>query len=615
MKNWWSNLDLHISGRWFLLSAMVGIMCGLAAILFHVLCQVVAHLLMVQVAGYSPGDAIGEHQFLPHLEVEFHPLWLLAIITIGGMISGLLVSLFAPEAAGHGTDAAIHAFHHRHGKIKFRVPIVKAIASAITLGTGGSGGREGPIAQIGAGVGSTIAQYIGLPARERRILLAAGLGAGVGAIFRAPLAGALFAAEILYREEEFESDVIVPAAIASIISYAVYSFCLPPEIRFTPLFGKEIRFEVASMLELIPYTVLAVVLVIMGMIYIETLSRFHKWFTLINLPRWAKPALGAFLAGLVGLGMYFAFSQQQESLAVLSTGYGTLQHILLPNIQLPILLLLSIALVKILTTALTLGSGGSGGVFGPSMVIGGTTGAAIGQWLNLISPAWLAIQPQAFAIVGMAGFFSGCAHAPISTIIMVSELTGEYNLLLPAMWVSTICFLLMRRQTLYSEQMQTRLESPVHKGDFIIDVLEGITVEEVYQKDRQLVCIDEGMSLEDIVHKIADTHQHYFPVMNAERQMVGIFSADDVRSYLYNETIWKLANARDIMVSNIVSVTPNTDLNLALRKFTARNLDELPVLDPNEPGKLLGMLRRKETIAAYNRRLFELKHKYAEAEA
>jgi CIC family chloride channel protein len=231
----------------------------------------------------------------------------------------------------------------------------------------------------------------------------------------------------------------------------------------------------------------------------------------------------------------------------------------------------------------------------------------MGHLINLYGPEGMNVQPEAYAIVGMAGFFAGIAHAPFSTIIMVSEMTGSYNLLLPTMWVSTLCFLLCKRWTLYTKQVPSRLESAAHRGDFIIDVLEGIRVEDVYQKDRQLCEIHESMSLEEIVHLLAENDQHYFPVVDDDRNLLGIFSANDVRAYLYNEAIWRLANARDVMVSELVSVTPDDDLNTAMQRFTSLNLDEIPVLDSKDSTKLLGMLRRKETIAAYNRRMMEFK--------
>jgi CIC family chloride channel protein len=269
-------------------------------------------------------------------------------------------------------------------------------------------------------------------------------------------------------------------------------------------------------------------------------------------------------------------------------------------------ILLTIALVKILTTSLTISSGGSGGVFGPSMVIGGCTGGAVGLWFQRLWPS-LVQQPEAYAIVGMAGFFAGCAHAPFSTIIMVSEMTGGYELLLPTMWVSTLCFIMSRRWKLYSKQVPSRLESPAHRGDFLVDVLEGLTVAEVYDRSRNILRIPESMPLHQIVHALSTTKQHYFPVVNEAGEMVGIFSGDDIRRYLYDETLWQLATANDVMNPYIVSVTPQDDLNVAIRAFTAIAIDELPVVDPDNRRKLLGTLRHKETIAFYNRRLMEYK--------
>jgi len=236
------------------------------------------------------------------------------------------------------------------------------------------------------------------------------------------------------------------------------------------------------------------------------------------------------------------------------------------------------------------------------MVIGGCVGAAFGYMVQAVAPE-LAPHPEAFAVVGMAGFFSGVARAPISTIIMVRAMTGDFGLLVPTMLVSTLTFAASGRWNLYQKQVPTRLDSPAHRGDFLVDVLEGVLVEDVYEKQRRLVMISEAATLDEIVHKLATTNQHYFPVVDQEGRMVGIFSDDDVRAYLYDQTLWKLANARDVMISNFVRVTPQDDLNTALQSFTALNLDELPVMDPQDRGKLLGMLRRKETIAAYNQRI------------
>ena len=307
------------------------------------------------------------------------------------------------------------------------------------------------------------------------------------------------------------------------------------------------------------------------------------------------------------MALYYLFAENRDVLAVLGTGYGTLQKALSDAASLSIWVLLAIAGFKIITTSLSISSGGSGGVFGPSMVIGGCLGAAVGKLFHGWWPE-VVTDPEPFVIVGMAGFFAGVARAPFSTILMVSEMTGDYKLLLPTMWVATVCFLLNRRWTLYDKQVPTRLDSPAHRGDFIVDVLEGIRVEDVYQRGRKVRMVPEGTSLDDIVHTLAITSQRYFPVVDDKGLMVGIFSAEDVRSYLFDDAIWRVANARDVMVGKIVSVTPDDDLNTALRRFTALNVDELPVVDPDEPRRLIGMIRRKETIHAYNDRLVEHKH-------
>ena len=609
-RNVWKSLTLGTSSKWFLMSVLVGIVAGCGAIAFQIAGQLVVRYVLVEYSGFTPGEGHGERALFTHPDTPFSFPMLMLVLTGGGLVSGLLVYTFAPEAEGHGTDGAIDAFHNRRGNIPLRVAIVKTLASAITLGTAGSGGREGPIAQIGASFGSLIGRRLKLTARDRRILLATGMGAGVGAIFRAPLAGAIFAGEILYRDADLESDVIVPAAIASIISYSVYGLFLPEDLCFAHIFGGLSQYSTSSLTELLPYTILAFVLSSVAVLYIKVFYGIHNLFAKLPGPRHIRPAIGALLTGLVAAALYYYCGQDRDVLAVLSTGYGTLQKGLEAPQDVAVQVLLIVAFFKILTTSLTIGSGGSGGVFGPSMVIGGCTGVAVGKTCSYLWPEVIK-NPGAFGVVGMAGFFAGCAHAPISTIIMVSEMTGSYRLLLPTMWVSTLCFLLCQRVSLYRKQVPSRLESPAHRGDFLVDVLEGITVGDVYRTDRQVERVPEAMKLAEIVQLLSRTHQHYFPVVNADGRMVGIFSDDDVRRYIFDETIWQLADASDIMVTKFLNVTPNEDLNSALQKFTRLNIDELPVLDSGDSGKLLGMLRRKETIGAYNRRVLENKQEVA----
>ncbi|HUG17663.1 MAG TPA: chloride channel protein, partial [Planctomycetaceae bacterium] len=410
-----------------MLSTSIGCVAGLGAALFQWLTKLVLAGSLAYFANYIPGEAKGE----PPLEVEvseegFSPWMIVAVMVTGGLLSGVLVYTFAPEAEGHGTDAAIDAFHNKRGMIKARVPLIKTLASAITLGTGGSGGREGPIAQIGAGFGSLLATKLGLSSRDRRIMLAAGMGAGVGAIFRAPLAGALFAGEIFYKEGDLESDVIVPTAISSIVGFSVYSLLLPEEYRFMHLFGEPGSFNPGTVWDLIPYGLMSIVLVLVGILYITFFYGTHRAFDRLPIKKHFRPAIGAGLAGLTALALYYGLGEDRRLLSVLSTGYGILQEALSSeshNSENPLALVrlfVIVALMKIVTTSFTIGSGGSSGVFGPSMVIGGCLGAAMGHLINLYGPDGMQVQPEAYAIVGMAGFFAGIAHAPFSTIIMVS---------------------------------------------------------------------------------------------------------------------------------------------------------------------------------------------------
>ncbi|MFP4226715.1 MAG: chloride channel protein, partial [Desulfobacterales bacterium] len=244
---------------------LIGIIAGLGSVVFHYLCQAGSHFFMDMIAGYRPPAPAGEQHLFYPTSTSFNRWILLFLPAFGGILSGWLVYTFAPEAEGHGTDAAIEAYHNKGGYMRGRIPIIKTIASAITLTTGGSGGREGPIAQIGAGFGSFLATRLNLSERERRIMLAAGIGAGVGSIFRAPLAGALFASEVLYRDPEFESEVIIPAGISSVVAYCL--FCI--------VFGWGALFDSPDMmfrnpLELGPYAVLAMVLVVLSYIYVKS---------------------------------------------------------------------------------------------------------------------------------------------------------------------------------------------------------------------------------------------------------------------------------------------------------------------------------------------------------
>jgi CIC family chloride channel protein len=590
-----NRLNLHILGRWFILGGLVGLVAGLGAIVFHLLCLHSVHFFLDWLAGFRPTEPAGEASVLPPTTTPLR-LWLLPFVpAVGGLLSGLLVYTLAPEAEGHGTDSAIDAYHRRRGIIAARIPLVKILASALTIGSGGSGGREGPIAQIGAGFGSYLATRLRLPERDRRILLAAGVGAGVGSIFRAPLAGALFAAEILYSDPEFESDVVIPAALSTIVAYCVFSI----PFGFGSLFATP-PFTFQSPLELIPYTLLALLVALAAGAFVKVFYAVHAYFHRSSLAPHFRPMVGGLLAGVFAVVLYLALGAPQV-LDVLAFGYGSLQQALFG--QVPIAVLLVLAGGKILTTSLSIGSGGSGGVFGPSMVIGGSLGGVVGLVAQWLAPD-LAPHPGAFVVVGMAGFFAAAANTPISTLVMVSEMTGNYRLLLPALWVCAIAYLVGRRWSLYRSQVPTPFHSPAHRREFYVDLLEEVRVGDLVRGDPPRV-IPETASLDQVIAAIAHSSQEFFPVVDSAGRMTGLASLRDVRKLLAQREAVPAVIARDLANRPAVILSPDDLVTAALQQMVSLDVSELPVSSPDDPERITAMLTRADLVDAYNQRRLE----------
>lgn len=592
-------MDIRALGRPVLLSALVGLVAGLGAIAFYFSANAVDAWFLKGLAGFHPPEAgVSLAHFGDGLLDSLHMdhRWSLFLIpVIGGLVSGILVSKFAPEAEGHGTDAAIDAFHNQGGMIRARVPIVKAIASVATIGTGGSAGREGPIAQIGAGFGSYIATRLKLSRANRRILLLAGMAGGIGATFRAPLGGALFAVEVLYQDPEFEHEGMIPCIISSIVAYSLFGVVTGwKPLLTTPAF----TFKHPS--ELIVYLLLGICCAIFGRFYVKVFYGIHTLFERLKFPKALKPALGGLLLGILAMGVP----------QVLGSGYGLVQAALYGKVALWVML--AVAFAKVLATGLTISSGGSGGVFAPSLVIGGMLGGAFGATAFAFFPG-LVHDPRAYVLIGMAGFFAGVSNTPIATLIMVSELTGHYALLAPLMLVCVVAMIVFRRNSIYQKQVAGRADSPAHLGDFVVDILEGLKVADLTAQGRAPTLIPENLPLPEILQQIASAKGAYYPVVDSAGQLNGIFSVNDIRRILDQELPPGLVLAKDIAVPKVITISPDESLTEAMRKLSSRGLEEIPVVDDADPLRVMFMLSRRVVLARYASELEKQQGIYAES--
>lgn len=424
-----------------------------------------------------------------------------------------------------------------------------------------------------------------------------GVAAGVGGMFRAPLGAALFAVEVLYSDPDFESEALIPAIISSIVSYVVVASFTGWNSIFDTA---DIRF--ARPHELVAYLVLGMVLAVVGVIYVKVFYGMRDGiFARLPIPAWTKPAVGALLLAVLAIAVP----------QVMGGGYGWLQLTL--DGQLPLKILVILLPAKILATSLTISSGGSGGVFAPSLVIGGVAGAVFADLAQRLVPQY-APPTAACVLVGMGGFFAGVAKVPIASLIMVAEMSGSYGLLVPMMLVSSVAFLLMRGVSIYEKQVPGRVDSPAHIGEFQIDVLERQTVREVMDPNQRIVTVAPGASFDTVLALLADADQYAFPVVDEHGMVEGMFSINDVRRVMATPEVWPLLVASDLGVTarGMAYLEPDDDLHTALQRFTAFQRDILPVVDGRPPAPVIGLLRHHEVMEAYDREIQRLRQENAD---
>ena len=563
--------------KWLVLGVLIGAVAGLGAIAFVTLLELSTHFLLGVVGGYTPPSPANEGGITA--AGHFARPWAIPLVVgLGGLISGLLVYRFAPEASGHGTDAAIAAVHNDPKGIRPKTALVKMVASAITIGSGGSGGREGPTAQISAGFASFLARGFGLSQDDARIAVTIGMGAGIGAIFRTPLGGAVVGAEVLYRRD-FETAAIVPGLIASIVGFVVFGAVE----GFAPIFGYHEGLRFDQPIQLVYYALIGVAAALVGLLYDKAFWTTHDLFGRSRWPRWLLPAVGGLLVGCIAL----LFPQ------VLGTGYGWVQQMMTrPGLMsLSLWLVLLLPLAKILATSLSIGSGGSGGIFGPGMVIGALVGAGAWRVLEAVAPG-VPLSPAPFVIVGMMASFGSIGHIPIATMLMVAEMTGNLSLLAPAMVAVGIATLIVGDRHIYHSQLASREDAPAHRFRFGLTPVGALPLAAVMEDPPLVLQADEPAL--DALERVDAAGLESAPVVGRDDAYLGILSASaESTGRGTTETAGHLAAARGPMIP------ADSTLDTAIELLALNRATWAPVVSAD--GRLVGTATSKRLLRHYTR--------------
>lgn len=573
--------------KWLFISTLIGLVAGIGALVFFGAIRLATELFLGKLVGYLPPDPAGEGTMgvMPFWAAA-RP-WLLPIVTTaGGLLSGIIVFKLAPEAEGHGTDAAIAAFHQ--GKpIRARIPLVKLVASAITIGSGGSGGREGPSAQISAGFGSLLGSLLHLDIQDRRIAIATGIGSGIGAIFRAPLGGAVLAAEILYKHD-LEVEAIIPALIASIIGYSVFGAWF----GWDPIFATHGSLAFTSPPQLLYYLLLGIFCGLIGLLYARGFYGLTHLFHRVQLPNWLKPGIGGLLVGLIGLVLPQA----------LGMGYGWVQVSMGPGLlSLPLWVILLLPFAKILTTGLSIGSGGSGGIFGPGMVIGAMVGATVWRLCYHVLPG-VPDNPAPFVIVGMMALFGGIAHAPLAVMLMVAEMTGNLSMLAPAMIAVGISSIIVGDATIYTNQVGSRADSPAHRLQLSFPLLSTLAVRQAMTPFA--LCFSPKQTVAEAEALLTERTIGGAPVLDARGNLLGVLTLADIQRVPLAERDQR--TIEEAMNCDVLFAHPDDTLDVALEQLTSHRVGWMPVVEVEAATQgryVVGRLSALDIMRAYRETL------------
>jgi len=584
LSQWLDRHGVSESGVIMLTALVIGVGGGLGAVIFRWL------IGSMQTLAY---DGLGS------LLAGIAPYHLLIIPALGGAIFGPLIYYFAREAKGHGVPEVMEAVALHGGRIRPQVALVKSLASAICIGAGGSVGREGPIAQIGSALGSTLGQMLKLSDERIRNLVACGAAAGISATFNAPIAGAMFALEMILGQLHalYFGAVVISAVTADVITHAFIgderAFAVPAYTMVSPW-------------ELLLYTLMGILAAVGAVAFTRLLYLSEDLWDGLHFPEAFKPVLGGLVLGVVGI----LTAKVDGFPRAFGVGYESISQTLFGQLALQVTLTLFVA--KLLTTVITLGSGGSGGIFAPSLFMGAMMGYVFGQAANYFFPT-ITAPAGAYALVGMSAFFAGAAHAPVTAILILFEMTNDYQIILPLMLATVISTLISRvisHESIYTLKLARRGIHLDQGQD--IDVMQVVTVGEAMTTDIDALSMD--MPLEELANEFDRTHHHGFPVVDDKGNLVGMVSLQDLeqakaRGSLEGKTVADIATTENLLV-----IYPHEMMWKALRLLGTRNLGHLPVVEKEGSRKLVGVVRRSDIVRAYTRAITKRAHHQHRAE-
>ena len=527
----------------------------------------------------------------------------------GALLVGCITYFFAREAKGHGVPEVMDAIARHDGKIRPRVALAKAVSSAMTIGSGGSAGTEGPIIQIGAALGSSAGQFFQISRHNMPVLVGCGAAAGISAIFHAPIAGVLFALEIFLRELNFKT--FSPVLMASVISSIVVSAMLGAENAIFPLVHPETNFGFAWF-ELGNYVILGLFCAVAAVAFIKLLYALEDFFDWLKIHYIAKPVIGAVALGVLAIAVNFLLKETgNHQPSIFGNGYPLIgrcigAHIVEgdPNMQLTVLVLLLLFAAKTLATCFTLGSGGSGGIFAPSLFIGAAVGYAFGLVLQQIGggPDVSSITPATYALVGMAAVVAATTHAPMTAIIIVFEMTHNYKVILPVMFAVTVALViaqLLYRDSIYTLKLRRRgiqFETRAKTA-----VLRRLTVQMVMQPKCTIVFDDTPV--QEVIKKAADLETSNFVVIDHHENYYGLLTAADLRAALLEREAVPFLVAGELARSNVPPIGPRETLDKVLDIFSRLEVNSLPVRDAELKGEFVGMITRASLMRRYQQEL------------